>query len=159
MFVKPLHGELVGRCCRERSDVRRPLHLWRCWFLVFKLSDRTVYCANRAIDCAIVLVLFPTQDHLGGMDALSELIGQRLIEGQKRLSFIGPPKEIGVVAEWTTTAAFVAELLQREDHRRSWHVKPNVEVTGRRRRGAWAARRNMNNERVAAQVPCRWRSG
>jgi hypothetical protein len=36
---------------------------------------------------------------------------------------------------------------------------PNVEVTGRQRRGAWAARRNMDNERFAAQVPCRWRSG
>jgi hypothetical protein len=38
-------------------------------------------------------------------------------------------------------------------------VWPNVEVTGPERRGAWAARRNMGNERFAAQVPCRGGSG
>jgi hypothetical protein len=32
---------------------------------------------------------------------------------------------------------------------------PNVEVTGPRRRGALAARRMIDNERLAARVPCR----
>ena len=39
------------------------------------------------------------------------------------------------------------------------HVLPNVEVTGPERHGAWAARRNIDNERFAAQVPCRGGSG
>jgi hypothetical protein len=41
----------------------------------------------------------------------------------------------------------------------AFSVPPNVEVTGPERRGAWAARRNMDNERFAAQVPCRGGSG
>jgi hypothetical protein len=36
---------------------------------------------------------------------------------------------------------------------------PNVEVTGPRRHGALAARRNMDSERCAARVPCRSGSG
>ena len=39
------------------------------------------------------------------------------------------------------------------------NVRPNVEVTGPERLGTWAARRNMKNERFAAQVPCRGGSG
>ena len=39
------------------------------------------------------------------------------------------------------------------------HVLPNVEVTGPERHGAWAARRNIDRERFAAQVPCRGGSG
>ena len=39
------------------------------------------------------------------------------------------------------------------------HVLPNVEVTGARRYGTLAARRNMGNERFAARVPCRSASG
>jgi hypothetical protein len=39
------------------------------------------------------------------------------------------------------------------------HVLPNAELTGRRRYGAWPARRMIGNERRAGQVPCRWRSG
>ena len=38
-------------------------------------------------------------------------------------------------------------------------MTPNVEVTGARRHGALAAMRNMDNERVAARVPCRSASG
>jgi len=38
-------------------------------------------------------------------------------------------------------------------------VLPNVELTGRRRQGALAARRNMSHKRSAAKVTCRWRSG
>jgi hypothetical protein len=38
-------------------------------------------------------------------------------------------------------------------------MRPNVEVTGPERHGAWAARRNMDRERLAAQVPCRGGSG
>jgi len=38
-------------------------------------------------------------------------------------------------------------------------VVPNVEVTGPERHGAWAAKRNMDNERFVAQVPCRGGSG
>jgi ABC-type thiamine transport system ATPase subunit len=38
-------------------------------------------------------------------------------------------------------------------------VLPNVELTGRRRRGALAARCMMNEKRLAAKVTCRWRSG
>jgi hypothetical protein len=38
-------------------------------------------------------------------------------------------------------------------------VTPNVEVTGARRRGVLAARRSMDNERIAARVPCRSASG
>jgi hypothetical protein len=36
---------------------------------------------------------------------------------------------------------------------------PNVELTGRRRVGALAARRMMNHKRLAAKVTSRWRSG
>jgi hypothetical protein len=35
----------------------------------------------------------------------------------------------------------------------------NVELTGRRRQGALAARSMMNQKRRAAKVTCRWRSG
>ena len=38
-------------------------------------------------------------------------------------------------------------------------VRPNVEVTGPERRGAWAARRNVDKERIAALMPCRGGSG
>jgi hypothetical protein len=38
-------------------------------------------------------------------------------------------------------------------------MPPNVEVTGPERRGALAARRNMNNERIAARAACRGGSG
>jgi hypothetical protein len=38
-------------------------------------------------------------------------------------------------------------------------VPPNVELTGRQRRGALAARCMMNQKRLAAKVTCRWRSG
>jgi hypothetical protein len=49
--------------------------------------------------------------------------------------------------------------LRSEQARSVFNVRPNVEVTGPERRGAWAARRNMDNERFAAQVPCRGGSG
>ena len=38
-------------------------------------------------------------------------------------------------------------------------MTPNVEVTGARRRGALAARRRIDSERLAARVPCRSASG
>jgi hypothetical protein len=38
-------------------------------------------------------------------------------------------------------------------------VLPNVELTGRQRQGALAARCMMNQKRLAAKVTCRWRSG
>jgi hypothetical protein len=38
-------------------------------------------------------------------------------------------------------------------------VRSNVELTGRRRQGALAARRMMNQKRFAAKAPRRWRSG
>jgi hypothetical protein len=38
-------------------------------------------------------------------------------------------------------------------------VPPNVELTGRQRKGALAARSMMNQKRLAAKVTCRWRSG
>jgi hypothetical protein len=40
-----------------------------------------------------------------------------------------------------------------------FNVMPNVEVTGPERHGALAARRNIDNERFAARVPCRGGSG
>jgi hypothetical protein len=40
-----------------------------------------------------------------------------------------------------------------------FNAMPNVEVTGARRRGALAARRMMDSERLAARVPCRSASG
>jgi hypothetical protein len=40
-----------------------------------------------------------------------------------------------------------------------FNAMPNVELTGRRRRGALAARCMMNQRRRAAKVACRWRSG
>jgi hypothetical protein len=52
-----------------------------------------------------------------------------------------------------------SEGIERTDTCASVDVRPNVEVTGPERRGAWAARRNMDNERFAAQVPCRGGSG
>ena len=54
------------------------------------------------------------------------------------------------------------EEQEREDgemHGASGFVRPNVEVTGARRYGTLAARRNMDNERFAARVPCRSASG
>jgi hypothetical protein len=38
-------------------------------------------------------------------------------------------------------------------------VLSNVELTGRRRQGALAAKCMMNRKRLAAKVTCRWRSG
>jgi hypothetical protein len=38
-------------------------------------------------------------------------------------------------------------------------LRPNVELTGRRRQGALAAKCMMNRKRLAAKVTCRWRSG
>jgi hypothetical protein len=38
-------------------------------------------------------------------------------------------------------------------------MQPNVELTGRRRCDALAARRMMNQNSVAASVARRWRSG
>ena len=38
-------------------------------------------------------------------------------------------------------------------------VRPNAELTGRQRYGAWPVRRMIGRLRRAGQVPCRWRSG
>ena len=56
------------------------------------------------------------------------------------------------------TSAFVPSGKERPDACLT-HVLPNVEVTGARRYGTLAARRNMDNERFAARVPCRSASG
>jgi hypothetical protein len=40
-----------------------------------------------------------------------------------------------------------------------FNAMPNVELTGRQRQGALAARRMMNQKRLAAKVACCWRSG
>jgi hypothetical protein len=42
---------------------------------------------------------------------------------------------------------------------KSGFLRPNVELTGRQRCGAWAARRMMNHKSLAAQAARRWRSG
>jgi hypothetical protein len=52
-----------------------------------------------------------------------------------------------------------SEGFERTDTCASADVRPNVEVTGARRRGALAARRRIDSERLAARVPCRSASG
>jgi hypothetical protein len=51
------------------------------------------------------------------------------------------------------------KALDEEEAADTEFMTPNVEVTGRLRHGTWAARRNIDSERLVAQVPCRWRSG
>ncbi len=48
---------------------------------------------------------------------------------------------------------------QRNELAHGQIARSNVELTGRRRRSALAARRNMYLRRLAARVLCRWRSG
>jgi hypothetical protein len=93
-------------------------------------------------------------------------VDERLIENESRGCFKGELTlaDIPFVLAWVEVDEHKSECTYNLTRRLATLspvrvVGPNVEVTGRRRRGAWAARRNMDNERLAAQVPCRWRSG
>jgi hypothetical protein len=53
----------------------------------------------------------------------------------------------------------VAVATRKTRTRVGGHVRPNVELTGRQRRGSPAARRMIDKLSLAAGLPCRWRSG
>jgi hypothetical protein len=66
-------------------------------------------------------------------------------------TFDGVPSSLDASA----SVRLAATRLRRE--RGMWR-RLTFELRGRRRDGAWPARRSIGHERFAGQVPCRWRS-